>query len=118
MLDINMLNIIPSPCTCREFLARIGNECVVPPWASLNWNYFQHGPEFQPDPNIDNLLAMETLLPWQQSKLCNNSALCEYLSRYKAHMFFCGTKCVTGLPGCYGNHCNHGDKELCTNSTT
>ena len=28
-----------------------------------------------------------------------------------------GTKSFAGLPGCYGNHCNHGYKELCTNST-
>ena len=27
---------------------------------------------------MNNLVAMETLLPWQQAN-CNNSALCEYL---------------------------------------
>ena len=40
------LDINPQPC--REFLAWVGNESVVPSWASPNWNYSQHGPEFQP----------------------------------------------------------------------
>ena len=38
------------PSSCREFLAWGGNECAVPSWASPNWNYSKHGPEFQPGP--------------------------------------------------------------------
>ena len=60
---------------------------------------------------IDNLVAIETLLPWQQANCVITLLYVSILSPYKTHMFL-GTKCVPGLPGCYGNHCNHGNKGI------
>ena len=60
---------------------------------------------------------METLLSWQQANFAITQLYVSILSIYLAHMSL-GTKCVAGLPGYCGNHCNHGNKELCPNSTT
>ena len=46
------------------------------------------------------------------SKLCNNLALCEYL-KFTFVTYVPWDKCVAGLSGYYGNHCNYGNKELC-----
>ena len=54
---------------------------------------------------------MEALLPWQQTKCAITQLYVSILSPYKEHMFL-GTKCVTGLPGCYGNHCNYSNKRI------
>ena len=51
---------------------------------------------------IDKLVAMETLLSWQQAN-CEITLLCEsILSSYMVHLFFV-TKHITGIPGSYGS---------------
>ena len=52
---------------------------------------------------------METLLPWQPENCALTQFYVSILSPYYAYMLF-GTKCVAGLPGLFGNHCNHKNK--------
>ena len=50
---------------------------------------------------MDKLVAIETLLPWQQPNCAINS-LCEsILSSYFEHVPW--DKNITGVPGCYGS---------------
>ena len=60
---------------------------------------------------IDNLVAMETLLPWQQVNCAITQLYMSILSPYEAHMFL-ETRCITGSPSCHGNHSNHGSKRM------
>ena len=60
---------------------------------------------------MNNLVAMKTLLPWQQANCAITQLYESILSLYYAYMLI-GTKCVTGLSGCYVNHCSHSNKGI------